>query len=64
MAERSKEPDSSAKRGHNFSITNVCNTRDFWSTCVGVGSNPTPDKSHFRLIKIIERFCVGKIIFE
>ena len=64
MAERSKAPDSSAKRGHNFSVTNVCNWRDFWSTCVGVGSNPTPDNSHFRLIKIIERFCAGKIIFE
>ena len=42
MAERSKAPDS---RVRTLSLTGV-----FWSTNVGVGSNPTSDKVFFTTV--------------
>lgn len=52
MAERSKAQDSSAKTCHDNSMTKVRSKRAFWSTYVGVGSNPTPDKLFFKLVKL------------
>ena len=42
MAERSKAPDSSVNL-----VGNDKSTVSFWSTYVGVGSNPTSDKYIF-----------------
>ena len=46
MAERSKAPDS---RG--ITLGSLMRMWVFWSTNVGVGSNPTSDKYFFRLLK-------------
>ena len=56
MAERSKAPDSRVE----LFLTGV-----FWSTNVGVGSNPTSDK-RFRMIRILEiaRTLLPRIILR